>query len=136
MAEGRGVTPQYFAAMSIPLLAGRYFTEDDDSKAEKPIIINQRFAQLYFAHRNPLEGGSAGGQPMEHRRRRRCRRAPFQPGRNPAATDVWSELRFERRIHRRPLSAATLDRRFRAAINVEVSWIPACLLAMFGPWAT
>jgi predicted permease len=56
MAEGRGVTPQYFAAMSIPLIAGRYFTEDDDSKAERPIIINQRFAQLYFAHRKPLGG--------------------------------------------------------------------------------
>jgi predicted permease len=56
MAEGRGVTPQYFAAMSIPLIAGRYFTEDDDSNAQKPIIINQRFAQLYFAHRNPLGG--------------------------------------------------------------------------------
>jgi putative ABC transport system permease protein len=56
MAEGRGVTPQYFAAMSIPLIAGRYFTEDDYSNAGKPIIINQRFAQLYFAHRNPLGG--------------------------------------------------------------------------------
>ncbi len=56
MAEGRGVTPQYFAAMSIPLIAGRYFTEDDDSNAGKPIIINQRFVQVYFAHRNPLGG--------------------------------------------------------------------------------
>jgi predicted permease len=56
MAEGRGVTPQYFAAMSIPLIAGRYFTEDDDSKAERPIIINQRFAKVYFADRNPLGG--------------------------------------------------------------------------------
>jgi putative ABC transport system permease protein len=56
MAEGRGVTPQYFDAMSIPLIAGRYFTEDDDSKAERPIIINQRFAQMYFANRNPLRG--------------------------------------------------------------------------------
>jgi putative ABC transport system permease protein len=56
MAEGRGVTPQYFAAMSIPLIAGRYLTEDDDSDAQKPIVINQRFAQLYFANRNPLGG--------------------------------------------------------------------------------
>ncbi len=56
MAEGRGVTPQYFAAMSIPLIAGRYLTEDDDSNAQKPIVINQRFAQLYFANRNPLGG--------------------------------------------------------------------------------
>ena len=32
MAEGRGVTPQYLRAMNIPLVAGRYFTEDDASK--------------------------------------------------------------------------------------------------------
>jgi predicted permease len=56
MAEGRGVTPQYFRAMSIPLIAGRYPTEDDDSNAQKPIVINQRFAQLYFANRNPIGG--------------------------------------------------------------------------------
>ena len=56
MAEGRDVTPQYFQAMSIPLIAGRYFKEDDDSHAEKPVVINQRFAQLYFANRNPLGG--------------------------------------------------------------------------------
>jgi predicted permease len=56
MAEGRGVTPQYFRAMSIPLLAGRYFTEGDYSKAETPMIINQRFAKQYFGDRNPIGG--------------------------------------------------------------------------------
>ena len=56
MAEGRGVTPHYFRAMSIPLIAGRYFTEDDDSGGARPAIINQRFAQLYFADRNPIGG--------------------------------------------------------------------------------
>ncbi len=56
MVEERDVTPQYLAAMNIPLIAGRYLTEDDDSKVEKPIIINQRLAQLYFANRNPLGG--------------------------------------------------------------------------------
>ena len=56
MAEGRGVTPQYFRAMSIPLIAGRYLTEDDESSAQKPIVINQRFAQLYFANRDPIGG--------------------------------------------------------------------------------
>ena len=60
MAEGRSVTPQYFRAMSIPLIAGRYFTDDDDSKAEKPIIINQRLAKVYFADRNPLGGRISG----------------------------------------------------------------------------
>jgi predicted permease len=56
MAEGRSVTPRYFSAMSIPLIAGRYFSEGDDAKAERPIIINQQFARLYFAHRDPLGG--------------------------------------------------------------------------------
>jgi putative ABC transport system permease protein len=56
MAEGRSVTPEYFRAMSIPLIAGRSFTQDDDSRAERPTIINQRFAKLYFAHRNPIGG--------------------------------------------------------------------------------
>jgi predicted permease len=61
IAEGRDVTPQYFRAMSIPLLAGRYFTESDDAKTEKPIIINQRFAKLYFADRNPIGGRISEG---------------------------------------------------------------------------
>jgi predicted permease len=60
LAEGRSVTPQYFRAMNIPLIAGRYFNDDDDSKAEKPIIINQRLAKVYFADRNPLGGRISG----------------------------------------------------------------------------
>jgi predicted permease len=60
MAEGRSVTPQYFRAMNIPLIAGRYFNDDDDSKAERPIIINQRLAKVYFAGRNPLGGRISG----------------------------------------------------------------------------
>ncbi len=62
MAEGRSVTPQYFRAMNIPLIAGRYFNDDDDSKAEKPIIINQRLAKVYFADRNPLGGRISGDE--------------------------------------------------------------------------
>ena len=54
MAEGRGVTPQYLRAMNIPLVAGRYFTEDDASSAAPPTIVNQQFAKLYLADRNPI----------------------------------------------------------------------------------
>jgi predicted permease len=54
MAEGRGVTPQYFRAMSIPLLAGRSFTEDDVSSSAPPTIVNQQFAKVYLANRNPI----------------------------------------------------------------------------------
>jgi putative ABC transport system permease protein len=54
MAEGRSVTPQYFRAMNIPLLAGRFFSEDDASSAASPTIVNQQFAKVYFANRNPI----------------------------------------------------------------------------------
>ncbi len=53
--EGRGVTPHYFEAMQIPLIAGRYFT-DADTTGNRPVIINQTFASTYFSNRNPLGG--------------------------------------------------------------------------------
>ncbi len=56
MVEGRSVTPQYFSAMNIPLIAGHFFTEDDVSSASRPKIVNQQFAKVYFANRNPVGG--------------------------------------------------------------------------------
>jgi predicted permease len=55
LAEGRWVTPQYFSAMKIPLIAGRLFTDNEPSSLY-PIIINQAFARKYFVHRNPIGG--------------------------------------------------------------------------------
>jgi predicted permease len=57
--ETRAVTPDYFAAMGIPLIAGRYFNPTDGSGAT---IINQTFAKTYFPNRNPL-GGRITGDP-------------------------------------------------------------------------
>src|SRR5579863_1775360 len=54
-SEGRGVTPHYFEAMEIPLIAGRYFTEAD-ATPYGPTIINQKFAATYFPNRNPVGG--------------------------------------------------------------------------------
>ena len=65
MAEGRDVTPQYFRAMNIPLLAGRYFTEDDVSSAAPPTIVNQQFAKVYFANRNPI-GATVSTDEKDH----------------------------------------------------------------------
>jgi putative ABC transport system permease protein len=53
--EGRGVTPHYFEAMEIPLIAGRYFTEADTT-GNGSTIINQKFAATYFPNRNPIGG--------------------------------------------------------------------------------
>ena len=55
LAEARWVTPQYFSAMTIPLIAGRLFTDTEPSGLHA-IIINQAFARKYFAHRNPIGG--------------------------------------------------------------------------------
>jgi predicted permease len=59
--EGREVTPHYFAAMNIPLVAGRYFTDGDASAtASRPVIINQKFAETFFPNRNPIGGRITG----------------------------------------------------------------------------
>jgi putative ABC transport system permease protein len=54
--EGRWVTPEYFSAMSIPLLAGRLFSNDDTTHTAGLAIVNQSFANKYFANRNPIGG--------------------------------------------------------------------------------
>ena len=52
LVQARSITPQYFAAMSIPLIAGRLFTDSD--LTGHFAIANQRFAKTYLANRNPI----------------------------------------------------------------------------------
>lgn len=46
--------PGYFAAMKIPLIAGRDFGEEDGLTGQPTIIVNQAFARKYFPHENPI----------------------------------------------------------------------------------
>jgi predicted permease len=48
------VAPDYFDALRIPLLDGRDFTERDDAKAARVMIVNQTFARRFFGGGNPL----------------------------------------------------------------------------------
>ncbi len=57
------VIGDYFKAMSIPLIRGRYFTESDDVSASRipmfrnnhlPVIVNREFAQHYWPHEDPI----------------------------------------------------------------------------------
>ena len=57
--EVRKVTPGYFAAMGIPLVAGRSFNEGDAAQGGNT-IINQTFAKIYFPNRNPIGGRISG----------------------------------------------------------------------------
>ena len=45
------VAPGYFSLMRIPLLEGRDFTEHDDEKAERVMIVSQQFARRFFGGR-------------------------------------------------------------------------------------
>jgi predicted permease len=47
-------TPGYFAALQIPVLAGRTFTPADGPDAQSVVIINQTFASRFFGGENPV----------------------------------------------------------------------------------
>jgi predicted permease len=49
------VSGDYFRALRIPLIAGRFFTpRDEEPKAPPVTIVDQAFAQLYFKDESPL----------------------------------------------------------------------------------
>jgi putative ABC transport system permease protein len=57
--EERSVSPRYFAAMGIPLLQGRGFTEADNAGGPRVAIVSRSFAARYFS-------GSAIGHHFGH----------------------------------------------------------------------
>jgi putative ABC transport system permease protein len=50
----RGISPHYFSAMSIPVVAGRPFTERDTRQSSGVAIINEALARKYFPKQNPI----------------------------------------------------------------------------------
>ncbi len=85
MAEGRWVTPQYFSAMRIPLVAGRTFT-NAESSGLRTVVINQAFAKKYFANRNPIGGRINTDEHHTSMEHRRWRSLPM------SATPAWKNL--------------------------------------------
>jgi predicted permease len=61
------VTPSYFRAMQIPVVAGRDFTERDEPKSQPVMIVNQAFAQKFFPGESvvgkKLKPGAGVGDP-------------------------------------------------------------------------
>jgi putative ABC transport system permease protein len=68
-ADIRAVNHDYFGAMRIPLLKGRYFTEADVRDNAKVVLISEELARLYFAGENPVGQrilrGAPGTAPYE-----------------------------------------------------------------------
>jgi putative ABC transport system permease protein len=52
--SARTISPGYFAAMGIPLIAGRTFSDEDRQGSPGVAIINQYLARQLFANRSPL----------------------------------------------------------------------------------
>ncbi len=48
------VTPDYFTAMGIPLLRGRFFTAHDAAGAPRVALINESMAKKFFPHEDPI----------------------------------------------------------------------------------
>ena len=48
------ISPEYFATLGIPVLAGRDFTRADDSSRHGVAIINQAAARQFFPNENPI----------------------------------------------------------------------------------
>ncbi len=53
--SARTISPDYFAAMGIPLIAGRAFNDGDRAGAPEVAIINESLARQLFPNRNPLD---------------------------------------------------------------------------------
>ena len=52
--EYRTVSPGYFRAIGIPLLAGREFGAGDDTKAPPVVVVSQTFARKYWNGEDPV----------------------------------------------------------------------------------
>ncbi|MBM3746881.1 MAG: FtsX-like permease family protein, partial [Acidobacteria bacterium] len=48
------VSPGYFRALELPLLAGREFTEADHAQARRVAVVNETFARYFFGTSDPL----------------------------------------------------------------------------------
>jgi len=53
-ASFRVVSPDYFRALNIPLVRGRYFSEQDNESAEPVALISRRVAETSFANEDPI----------------------------------------------------------------------------------
>jgi len=62
------ISPKYFTTLGAPLLAGRYFTDNDRDGTPPVVIINDTMARQYFGEEDPIgkrfkEGVASGDNP-------------------------------------------------------------------------
>ena len=52
--EIRGITPEYFSVLKVPLLQGRFFNEGDQFDGPGAVIVNQSFAKKWFPNQEAV----------------------------------------------------------------------------------
>jgi putative ABC transport system permease protein len=72
------IAPSYFAVVRTPLRRGRFFREQDGAEARRVVMVNERFARLYF----PNEDAVGKQIRLENRE------SQSDPGRGAPATSV------------------------------------------------
>jgi len=60
----RTVSPGFFAALGVPIIAGRDFNEGDRSDSEKVVIVSQSLAQRLFPNQDALNRGLTWTDPV------------------------------------------------------------------------
>ena len=50
----RTASTDYFRTMEVPLMKGRFFSAHDNKDAQQVVIIDEKFAQRFWSHDNPI----------------------------------------------------------------------------------
>lgn len=64
----RFITPGYFEALGVKLIAGRWFNDDDRRTTERVALVNRAFVRQYYPDRDPLTGAFYYGYPQVDRK--------------------------------------------------------------------
>src|SRR5437899_6598093 len=64
--EKRKVSPDYFRALEIPLIKGRFFTDADKTEAPPVIIVNQAFTKKFWPNQDAVGKRIVMGGMSEH----------------------------------------------------------------------
>jgi predicted permease len=65
-ADFQLVTPDYFRALGVPLLRGRWFTDRDGANATPVAVVNQAFVNAYLAGEDPIGRHVQFGGTLSH----------------------------------------------------------------------
>ena len=61
--DWRNTTPDYFRAIGIPLVAGRFYTDSDTDTSTRVGMIDERLARLAYPNESPIASASASPSP-------------------------------------------------------------------------